>query len=338
MKSLSISWCLALCLCVITGGFTQPTEEHPWVVYDGYEGPGNGQHIVFVSGDEEYRSEEALPMLAKIMAVRHGFKATVLFPIDPDTGEINPNYQENIPGLHRLEEADMMVLFTRFRNLPDDQMEHIENFIDAGKPIMGLRTATHAFQFPENDRFYKFSWNNDGGDWQGGFGRRILGETWVSHHGAHHEESTRGLINGIYEERPILNGVSDIWGPTDVYGLRNIRGSADVLVYGQSLGGMESSASPNFDKSIVPVAWTKTYTADTGNEGRVFTTTMGASVDLESEDLRRLLVNGMYWGLGMADQIPERANVDYVDPYNPTFFGFDEFRQGMRPEDFVLNR
>src|SRR5208282_2884422 len=117
----------------------------PWVVLDGFDGPGKGKHIVLVSGDEEYRSEEALPQLAKILAKQHGFKCTVLFAIDPKDGTINPNVNNNIPGLEALKTADLMILATRFRNLPDDQMKHIVDYIDAGKPIIGLRTATHSF-------------------------------------------------------------------------------------------------------------------------------------------------------------------------------------------------
>src|SRR2546428_5917175 len=93
----------------------------PWIVFDGYDGPGHGKHIVLVSGDEEYRSEEALPQLAKILAQRHGFKCTVLFAVDPATGEINPNYLNNIPGLENLKTADLAIFFMRFRDLPDDQ-------------------------------------------------------------------------------------------------------------------------------------------------------------------------------------------------------------------------
>src|SRR6185436_12387394 len=70
-----------------------------WVVYEGGEGPGKGKHIVLLSGDEEYRSEEGLPMLGKILSVRHGFKCTVLFSQDPATGVIDPNNQKNIPGM-----------------------------------------------------------------------------------------------------------------------------------------------------------------------------------------------------------------------------------------------
>src|SRR5687768_6404556 len=91
----------------------------PWLVVEGGDGPGKGKHVVLVSGDEEYRSEEMLPQLAKVLAKHHGFKCTVLFAIDPTTGTIDPNRNDNIPGLEALKSADLMVLFTRFRKLPD---------------------------------------------------------------------------------------------------------------------------------------------------------------------------------------------------------------------------
>src|SRR5438045_9488570 len=86
------------------------TKEPLWVVYDGFDGSGKGKHIVLVSGDEEYRSEEALPQLAKILATHHGFKCTVLFAIDPKDGTINPDKKDNIPGLEALKTADLMVI------------------------------------------------------------------------------------------------------------------------------------------------------------------------------------------------------------------------------------
>src|SRR5207247_6392577 len=110
---------------------------------------GKGKHIVLVSGDEEYRSEESLPQLGKILAKHHGFKCTVLFAIDKKDGTINPNQNDNIPGLEALKTADLMVVFLRFRNLPDEQMKHIDEYVAAGKPIVGMRTATHAFQIPK---------------------------------------------------------------------------------------------------------------------------------------------------------------------------------------------
>jgi len=121
-----------------------------WVVYEGKNGPGMGKHIVWVNGDEEYRSEEGMPMLAKILAVRHGFKCTVLFSLNPADGTIDPNNQTNIVGLENLKGADMMVLFARFREPAEDQMKYIADFVNSGRPILGLRTATHAFAFDRN--------------------------------------------------------------------------------------------------------------------------------------------------------------------------------------------
>lgn len=317
---------------------TAAAQSDPWITYEAGDGPGAGRHVVFVTGDEEYRSEEGMPMLAKVLAERHGFKTTVLFAINPETGEIDPEIITNIPGLRLLDEADLMVMFIRWRELPDPQMERIIDFTNSGKPIIGLRTATHPFAYEVNEEspYAKWRWNAD--EPPGGYGRQVFGETWVYHHGDHDEESTRALVNGLLQDRPILNGVQDIWGPTDVYGIRPLPENSEVLLYGQVLRGMEPASEPNFDKSIMPIAWTRTYTGETGNTSRVFLTTMGASVDLVSEDLRRLLVNAVFWGLELEDQIPERADVSYVGEYEPTYFGFGEHRKGVKPSDLAIRR
>src|SRR5436309_8787102 len=106
----------ALFLAALAGA-AATQDAKLWVVYEGSDGPGKGKHVVLVSGDEEYRSEETLPQLAKILAKRHGFTCTVLFAIDPKDGTINPNVTDNIPGLEKLKTADLMVIFTRFRKL-----------------------------------------------------------------------------------------------------------------------------------------------------------------------------------------------------------------------------
>ena len=310
--------------------------NNEWVVYEGNEGPGKGKHIVLVSGDEEYRSEEALPMLGKVLATHHGFKCTVLFAINPETGEIDPEVQTNIPGLHHLESADMMVLFTRFRELPDEQMKYVVDYTNAGKPVMGLRTATHAFSYSRDleSPYAKYSFNDK--DFEGGYGRQVLGETWVNHHGHHGKESARGVIDEAMANHPILKGVEDVWGPSDVYGINDLTGDSQVLIHGQVLVGMQPTDAPKPDTTTMPMVWIKTYTGDEGNTSRVLNTTMGASVDLESEGLRRLLVNGCYWGMEMEDDIPDKSVVDYVGDYTPTFFGFGTFTKGVRPEDHAL--
>jgi type 1 glutamine amidotransferase len=333
--SLGLFLTLVLFQSPLIAGMSGEEADGPWVVYEGTQGPGQGKSIVLVSGDEEYRSEEALPMLARILAYRHGFRCTVLFAVDPETGEINPDVQTNIPGLHHLDTADLMIIFTRFRELPDEQMKHIVDYVESGRPVVGIRTATHAFRYTRNPEsaYSKYGFDSRAPGYEGGFGRQVLGETWVNHHGVHGKESTRGLVNGVFGKHPILRGVRDIWGPTDVYGIRNLHGGAEVLVYGLSLSGMEPESPPNFDKSVMPVAWIKTYSGRFGETSRVFATTMGDAVDLESEDLRRLLVNGAYWAAGMEDQIPEKGDVEYVGNYKPTFFGFGGFQKGVRPAD-----
>lgn len=317
--------------------------DDPWVVYDGKDGPGTNKHIVLVSGDEEYRSEEALPQLGKILAKHHGFKCTVLFAIDPKDGTINPNVNNNIPGLEALKTADLMIIATRFRNLPDEQMKYIVEYVESGKPIIGLRTATHAFNLDGKSAYRKYTWNHNGPAWRGGFGKQILGETWVSHHGHHMVESCRGVIPEGVEDHPILRGIKsgDIWGPTDVYGVHlPLPGDSKPLVLGAVLKGMKPDDPPvegPKNNPMMPIAWTKTYQTDSGKTGRVFTTTMGASQDLESAGLRRLLVNAAYWALALEDQIPESgAKVDIVGEYKASPYAFNGFRKGVKPSDHVM--
>ncbi len=315
--------------------------DDEWIVLQGGEGPGKGKHIVLVSGDEEYRSEEALPQLAKILSKHHGFTCTVLFAIDKETGEINPDVNDNIPGLAALDTADLMVIFTRFRNLPDDQMKHISDFVESGRPIVGMRTATHAFNLSPPSNFMRFTWTIKDSAWDGGFGRHVLGETWISHHGQHGKQSTRGIIVPEMKSHPIVRGISDgeIWGPTDVYGVRlPLPGDSKPLVLGQVLEGMKLDDKPvegMKNDPMMPVAWIKSYTGASGKPARIFNTTMGASQDLESEGVRRLLVNACYWGLGFEEQIRAESKVNIVGDFTPTPFKFKGFVKGRKPADYA---
>ncbi len=311
-------------------------QANPWVVMEGSDGPGKGKHIVFLIGDEEYRSEDSMPQLAKILAVHHGFKCTVLFAINKKTGEIDPKTLDNIPGLEALEKADMMVMFLRFRELPDEQMKYIIDYTNSGKPIVGLRTSTHAFNYKKHkDSLYaRYSFRDK--EFDGGYGRQVFGETWISHYGHHQKESTRGLIAKGMENHPIVKGIDDIWGESDVYGITTLVGDCKSLIMGQVLSGMDQYDKPNPDKELVPVAWIKTYTGERGKTARVFTTTMGHSFDLNSEGFRRLLVNACYWGLGMEDKIPAKSKVDFVGQYDPNKIGMGKHKTGLKPSDHKL--
>ncbi|MBT3275226.1 MAG: hypothetical protein HN368_18880 [Spirochaetales bacterium] len=310
-------------------------SEQKWLEFKGSDGPGSGKHIVLVSGDEEYRSEEALPMMAKILSKHHGFDCTVLFAINSETGEIDPEYQTNIPGLDALDSADLMILFTRFRELPDEQMKHIVDYVNSGRPVMGMRTATHAFQYSRDPNSQYAIYDCEHKEFEGGFGRQILGETWVNHHGHHGFESTRGLINPASADHPILKGVADVWGTTDVYAVDELTGSPQVLLDGQVLTGMNHDDPPKPDMSTMPVAWIKEYVGEQGKASRVFCTTMGAATDLLSADLRRMLINAAYWGVGMEDRIDSSSRVDLPGPYAPTKFGFGTHVKGRRVSDYA---
>lgn len=351
-----------------SGAGTEATPSDPplWVTYEGKEGPGEGKNIVLVSGDEEYRSEEALPQLARILAQRHGFDCTVLFAQDPaHPGVIDPNYGQNIPGLEALDEADLLVLFTRFRALPDEQMEHFQDYLLAGEPVIGIRTATHAFEFGDTTNRWNH-WSNsfreEGHPWQGGFGRLVLGERWYTHHGHHKHQSTRGRIAPGAETHPITNGIEDgsIWGPTDVYGVRlPLPGDSKPIILGEVVNrageydeddpffGMrptdtevatdnpatEEAVNPN--DPMMPIAWTKTYQLPEGEPGKAFTSTIGASVDLRNEGVRRLLVNAAYYLLDL--EVSEEADVRLVGDYQPSAYSFqtDEYwsEKDLRVED-----
>ncbi|GIW88371.1 MAG: hypothetical protein KatS3mg108_2695 [Isosphaeraceae bacterium] len=313
--------------------------DEPWLSIPGGAGPGQGKKVVLVCGDEEYRSEEALPQLAKILAQRHGFDCTVLFPIDKTDGTINPEERSNIPGLEALRDADLLILFTRFRDLPDEQMMELVDYIESGRPILALRTSTHAFALESSPTYRRYSWNAR--DPEGGFGRQVLGETWVSHHGDHGRQSTRGRIAPGMGDHPLCRGIADgeIWGPTDVYGVRlPLPGDSQPILLGEVVQGMSPNDPPlpgPKNDPMMPIAWIRTYTGAAGKPARVFTTTMGASQDLESEGLRRLLVNATYWALGMEDQIPEKADVAIVGTYDPSPFRFGGHKRGIKPADLV---
>lgn len=306
-----------------------------YISYPPKDGPGKGKHIVFIAGDEEYRSEEGLPMLAKILSQRHGFKTTVLFSL-AENGTIDPNNQKSISAPEQLDTADGIVILTRFRQWPEADLKHFVDAVNRGIPLIGLRTSTHALSGPAQKPF-------------GDFGKQVMGERWVAHWGSHKNEATKGIIEENAKADPILNGVSDVFGLTDVYEAYP-PADAKILMRGQSLAGLLPDSPPatytkkrSSDKQeqgindpMMPIAWTREYKNASGSSNKVLCTTMGDAVDLENEGLRRLIVNGVYWGQGIA--IPAKADVTYVDEYQPSFYSGGGYRKGMKPEDLALGK
>ena len=218
------------------------------------------------------------------MAVRHGFKCTVLFAQDPEKpGIINPQILNHIPGLEALQTADCMVIATRFRALPDEQMEEIDAYLKSGRPVVGLRTANHGFRFPADSKWHHYSWkyNGEKKGWAEGFGGTVLGSWFFSHHGWHGRESTRGIVEPGKDGHQILKGIkkNSVWGATDVYGVKEpIPGEdVEILLRGQVLADMEKNSKPlgpgpyekapdyikegsnNKNDPMQALAWTKSY-------------------------------------------------------------------------------
>ena len=301
-----------------------------WVSF----GPVTGRKVVLLAGDEEYRSEESLPMLARILAERHGFRCTVLFSHDPD-GTLNPNRGESLGKPEVLDEAELLVLGLRFRHWPDATMARFDAQMRHGVPVVALRTSTHAFLFKEGAYL---NYNT--------FGPDVLGAGWRTHWGHHAFEATRAVIEPSAATHPILHGVGEIFADTDVY---EAYPPADVQVLfrghvlvGMKPGDAESTQSKKRSTDGVEqpvngppmaVAWTREVAREGSIRQRVFCTTMASASDLADANLRRLVVNAVYWGLGL--DVPAQADVEPVTPYQPSRYAFNGFRKGQKAEQFL---
>ncbi len=312
-----------------------PVPESPlWLTFPGGDGPGKGKHVVFIAADQEYRSEYALPMLAKVLAKHHGFHCTVLFSLN-DKDEVDPTLKiryddktitHNVPGLEHLAKADLLVVFSRLISLPEKQLQHVYDYLDAGKPVIGIRTANHGFLGFEYKK----------GGKKVDFGEDILGGSFRNHHGRWQADSTRGIVVEKNKDHAVLKGVTDVWGLTDVYRTFKEGGSlpADCtpLLDGQPLKGRKQDDAVNPDLIALPVAWVKTWTSETGKTVRVFNTTMGSAEDYQNEGLRRLTANAAYWCMGMEKDIDPKSKVDVVGEYKLLPSGFDYKKLKVVPQ------
>jgi type 1 glutamine amidotransferase len=317
-----------LALVLATATSTVAAQEVPHsVVYEGTSGPGVGKHIVMIAGDHEYRSEEILPAMARILARTYGFKCSVFFTLDAD-GFIEPG-SSDIDGLEALRTADLLVVGLRFQDFLAEQMQHLVDYLERGGPVIGIRTSTHAFEIADGP-YRRFAWDYEGDDYLAGFGRQVLGETWVGHYGENHEQSSRLVLAGDQTSHPILRGVADMHVLSGGYKAYPMPGSV-VLALGEVLDGMAADAPADPDKEPLPVVWTRTYAGG----GRVFSTTHGASEDFLNPGFRRMMLNATLWALGLEDAVAADNNIDFVGPYHPVTFAFDGYRLGVRPSDLA---
>ncbi len=324
-----------LLLCCAT---TVALAEHPvpesqlWLTYNGGDGPGAGKHVVLIAAEQEYRSEQALPMLARTLAKHHGFDCTVLFLTNEDglvdvTGESpvkEADKYNRVPGIEHLASADCLIWMSRFLKLTDEDAQHLYDYFDSGKPIIALRTANHGLS---GTKPYMV-----GGERVNL--RDMLGGAFMGHHGGWKREATSGIVVEENKDHPVLVGVKDVWGTSDVYRCHEngtVPDDCTPLLLGQPMKSHDRDAPPNTDKEPLPIAWTKTWTGNAGKPSRILHFTMGSAEDFANEGVRRLVINGVYWGLGMEDQIEPDSSVAIVGEYKPLEDGFNYEKFGVKP-------
>jgi type 1 glutamine amidotransferase len=252
--------------------------------------------VVFVCGDHEYSGENTLPLLAAILEKEYGFRTKVLksFP--------DQNAERDIPGLDILAEADLAVFFLRWRLLPADQVAHIEAYLKSGKPIMGFRTSTHSFNYPQTDPLVAYN----------GFAERAFGAPpgWGgpsnhTHYG--HNASTDATVIAEKAKHPILTGVDPIFHVRSwLY-----RVLPDYPAKGTDWLLMGKAVNPDKPAVDQPIAWTW----ENQYKGKVFFTTMGHPEDFSVAPFQRLVVNAIHWELGL--KVPQKwaGKLDINVPY-----------------------
>ena len=318
---------------LLTTAFAATAAQASSIVYEGDAGPGLGKHIVFLASDHEYRAEETCPALARVLAKRLGFKCTVVFGVDKD-GFIEAG-SSRVSGLAALEKADLFFIFARFLNLPDEEMAHIESYVERGGPVVGLRTSSHAFQIPAKSKYAKYDFKSKVEGYENGFGQMILGNTWVGHYGTNHKQGTRIQIIPEQKENVILTGVGDnAFTHAGAYVGKPGPGFT-VLTNSQPLVSMDPAAEPDTKKPPMPSTWTRHYKTADGKEHRVFHSTQGASEDILDENYRRMILNGTLWALGMEGAIKADLDISFVGAYQPNTFAFAGHAKQVKPSDLA---
>ncbi|MGB4400532.1 MAG: ThuA domain-containing protein [Daejeonella sp.] len=236
--------------------------------------------VVFVAGDHEYSGESTMVFVAEELEKNYGFRTKVL-KASPDQ-----NAEENIPGLEVLKEADLVVFYLRWRRLPASQIKHINDYLRSGKPLIGFRTTTHAFNYPKGHELEK--WN--------AFGEFALnappgwgGKANHTHYG--HESSTDVSVIPNAAKHPILTGVDkNFHARSWLYKVL-----PDYPAKGSEWLLMGHAVNPNNPKAIDnPVAWTGINSFG----AKVFTTTLGHPEDFDLEPFQRLVINAVHWASG----------------------------------------
>ena len=220
----------------------------------------NPSTVVFVSGEDEYHSAASLPAFARFLETNYALKTVYLERQKPDS----------ISGLDALDRADLLIVFARRMTLPEEQLARFQKYFDSGKPVIGLRTASHAFQ-----------------NWLV-FDKQVLGGNYQNHYG--NDFTPKITRAATAKEHPILRGVPETFSSAgSLYRNTPLQTNTTLLLTGTIPDHTE------------PVAWTHDYRG-----ARVFYTSLGHEKDFEDEAFRRLLVNAIHWALNRPPPMPAK--------------------------------
>lgn len=242
--------------------------------------------LAFVVGTHHYHPEQSMPLLAKEMD-RLGFRSTLIQP----TGDPEENHNGvGLPGLEALERADAAVFFLRFLALNDPQFALLERYLKSGKPVIGLRTSTHAFRYPASHP--RAAWNED-------FGRHVLGTHYLCHMKAQTE--CRRLEQA--RSHPILTGVDakPFVSPGQLY-IADLEPGCVPLVIGTGDAPTDRVVTDRFRTRLVAKVETDVLAWTWQNRfgAKVFATTLGHPRDFAVPQIQRIIVNGIHWAAGAA--------------------------------------
>ncbi len=233
--------------------------------------------VAMVIGENEYHTWETLPAFARAELIPRGYRVV--------TVDASPNVDDNeFKNWEAIRDADLVLLSVRRRTPPPEMIAALRAHLDAGKPLVGIRTASHAFELMGKA-------NPAGRSWPG-FDRAILGGHYDNHYGAGRATVLHAAPTAL--EHPILTGVArDFRSAAHLYKSRDLAPTTQTLLLGKTEDG---------NSETEPTAWVNTHA-----NRRVFYTSLGAPSDFEDPDFRRLLLNGILWSLD--DFIPPAQTV-----------------------------
>jgi type 1 glutamine amidotransferase len=227
-------------------------------------------HVVFLIGEDEYKTETTLPPFARTELEPAGLRVAIIHASKDD-----PN---DFPGMvQALADADLVLVSVRRRTPPQDQLDALRSYLDRGKPLIGIRTACHAFALRPKDKPApgRAQWPD--------FDPQVIGGHYVNHHGAGPKSavtvapgaSGHAILRGVDAAKLIGNG--------SLYRVSPLEPGTTPLLIG---------TIP--DKDPEPIAWTHTYGP---RQARVFYTSLGHIDDFDEPGFRRLLTNAVFWAL-----------------------------------------